>query len=99
MEKAGSRPTRFASALLPGIFVERLMQDMHTAAQGGRGQCSDEQPWPFVFACTRGGGGGRADETLAQDCNQLLQPKKTNRFEQRERNRQKGEVEKENEGI
>lgn len=28
-----------------------------TAAQGGRGQCSDKQPWPFVFACTRGGEG------------------------------------------
>jgi len=37
------------------------------------------------------------DETLAQDCNQLLQPKKTNRFEEKDRVTREigsGEVEK-----
>ncbi len=64
---------------------------MHTAAQGGRGQCSDKA---FCLCLHSSGGGGRRDETLwlktaTSCCSQIRQTDS-----RRERNRQKGEVEK-----
>ncbi|RXN08613.1 hypothetical protein ROHU_029349 [Labeo rohita] len=67
--------------------------DAHGSA-GRKGAVFRRAALAFCLCVHSWGGGGRADETLAQDCNQLLQPKKTNRFEQGERNGQKGEVEK-----